>query len=102
MPFFLLHRNWLSKARSLCSTKDEKEFQLDTLEEEIHTLEQELPQPNQEIGFCHNDLQYGNIMMDEEMRAITIIVSIHAVVFTYVRDLVLFRQFQMLIILISY
>ncbi|XP_044511312.1 probable choline kinase 1 [Mangifera indica] len=66
-------RNWLSKARSLCSTKDEKEFQLDTLEEEIHTLEQELPQPNQEIGFCHNDLQYGNIMMDEEMRAITII-----------------------------
>jgi choline/ethanolamine kinase len=27
------------------------------------------------IGFCHNDLQYGNIMIDEETRQLTIIVS---------------------------
>ncbi|KAJ0085845.1 hypothetical protein Patl1_07979 [Pistacia atlantica] len=66
-------RNWLNKAKSLCSTKDAKEFRLDTLEEEIRMLEQELPQPHQEIRFCHNDLQYGNIMIDEETRAITII-----------------------------
>lgn len=77
---FFLHRNWLNKAESLCSTKDAKEFHLDALEEEIHMLERELPQPNQEIGFCHNDLQYGNIMIDEETKAITIIVSFLAVV----------------------
>lgn len=34
-----------------------------------------LSQGNQQIGFCHNDLQYGNIMMDEDTRAITLIVS---------------------------
>lgn len=29
------------------------------------------------IGFCHNDLQYGNLMADERTGAITIIVSRH-------------------------
>lgn len=38
-----------------------------------------LSQGYQEIGFCHNDLQYGNIMMDEDTRAITLIVSFIAV-----------------------
>lgn len=38
-------------------------------------LERELSHDSQEIGFCHNDLQYGNIMMDEETRSITMIVS---------------------------
>ncbi|BFG40903.1 hypothetical protein CerSpe_271780 [Prunus speciosa] len=66
-------RNWLSEAKTLCSIKDTKEFGLDTLEEEISMLEKELSQDYHEIGFCHNDLQYGNIMMDEETRSITLI-----------------------------
>ncbi|GAV72294.1 Choline_kinase domain-containing protein [Cephalotus follicularis] len=66
-------RNWLSHARNLCSPKIAKDFCLDTLEEEISMLEKELSQDHQEIGFCHNDLQYGNVMMDEETRSITII-----------------------------
>lgn len=66
-------RNWLKEARSLCILKDAKEFRLDALEEEICVLEEELTRDDQAIGFCHNDLQYGNIMMDEETRSITII-----------------------------
>ncbi|CAB4289421.1 unnamed protein product [Prunus armeniaca] len=62
-------RNWLSEAKILCSVKDTKEFGLDTLEEEIGMLEKELSRDYHEIGFCHNDLQYGNIMMDEETRS---------------------------------
>ncbi|XP_056167871.1 probable choline kinase 1 isoform X3 [Syzygium oleosum] len=66
-------RNWLKEARSLCTHKDAKEFRLDALEEEICLLEKELTRDDQAIGFCHNDLQYGNIMMDEETRLITLI-----------------------------
>ncbi|KAF3445468.1 hypothetical protein FNV43_RR10644 [Rhamnella rubrinervis] len=66
-------RNWLSEAKSLCSLKDAREFALDILEEEISMLEKELSQDDQDIGFCHNDLQYGNIMIDEETRSITLI-----------------------------
>lgn len=66
-------RKWLATAKSLCSKQDAKDFSLDSLQDEINMLEKELPRECQEIGFCHNDLQYGNIMMDEETRAITII-----------------------------
>ncbi|GLU06939.1 hypothetical protein SLE2022_239230 [Rubroshorea leprosula] len=66
-------RAWLGLAKKLYSAEDAKEFQLDTLEEEIRLLEKELSCDHQEIGFCHNDLQYGNIMMDEETRAVTLI-----------------------------
>ncbi|KAK6257767.1 hypothetical protein QUC31_001226 [Theobroma cacao] len=66
-------RTWLSQAKKLCSPEDAKEFGLDILGEEISMLEKELTQGSQDIGFCHNDLQYGNIMMDEETRAITLI-----------------------------
>lgn len=41
---------------------------------EINLLEKALSKNDEKIGFCHNDLQYGNIMMDEETKAITIIV----------------------------
>ncbi|KAL5556605.1 hypothetical protein UlMin_038841 [Ulmus minor] len=68
-------RNWLSEAKLLCSVKDIKKFGLDTLEEEINMLEKEFSQGSQELGFCHNDLQYSSIMIDEETRSITIIVS---------------------------
>ncbi|KAF9589219.1 hypothetical protein IFM89_020534 [Coptis chinensis] len=50
-----------------------KAFKLDAIEMEISRLEKELSGENQSIGFCHNDLQYGNIMMDEETRVVTII-----------------------------
>ncbi|XP_047307342.1 probable choline kinase 2 [Impatiens glandulifera] len=66
-------RNWLSVAKNLCSAEHAKEFSLDTLEEEILNLEKELSTENQEIGFCHNDLQYGNVMIDEETKSITLI-----------------------------
>ncbi|KAJ0988047.1 hypothetical protein J5N97_006403 [Dioscorea zingiberensis] len=66
-------RNWLQAAKSLCTPEEAKEFSLDTIEQEIATLENELSGENQRIGFCHNDLQYGNIMIDEETRVVTII-----------------------------
>ncbi|KAK3009565.1 hypothetical protein RJ639_013542 [Escallonia herrerae] len=66
-------RNWTGKARTLCSPEHAKEFLLDTLEEEIDILEKELLRDSQEVGFCHNDLQYGNVMIDEKTRTITLI-----------------------------
>jgi thiamine kinase-like enzyme len=72
-PYFT--RKWLNHAKSLCSQKDIKIFGLDNLDAEINMLRELLSKGHQEIGFCHNDLQYGNIMMDEETRSITLIVS---------------------------
>ncbi|CAL9773026.1 unnamed protein product [Musa acuminata subsp. burmannicoides] len=66
-------RNWLGQALILCPSEEVKEFRLDTLYEEIATLENILSTEDQSTGFCHNDLQYGNIMMDEESRQVTII-----------------------------
>ncbi|KAI3717985.1 hypothetical protein L1987_69954 [Smallanthus sonchifolius] len=66
-------RKWLVKARSLCSQEHAKEFRLDILENEIDTLETELSKHQQEVVFCHNDLQYGNIMIDDKTRTITLI-----------------------------
>lgn len=66
-------RHWLNEAKSLCSFEIAEEFRLDTLEEEILLLENELSRDDQEVAFCHNDLQYGNIMMNEETRSITLI-----------------------------
>jgi thiamine kinase-like enzyme len=39
-------------------------------------LESTLSGVDQTVGFCHNDLQYGNIMIYEETRQVTLIVSI--------------------------
>lgn len=66
-------RNWLNEAKSLCSFELAEEFRLDTLEEEILLLEKELSWDCQEVAFCHNDLQYGNIMIKEETKSITLI-----------------------------
>jgi choline/ethanolamine kinase len=38
-------------------------------------LEKTLSGLQQSVGFCHNDLQYGNIMIYEETRQVTLIVS---------------------------
>ncbi|KAG5250693.1 choline kinase [Salix suchowensis] len=37
---------------------------LDSLENEINMLEKELSHDHLDIGFCHNDLQYGNIIFN--------------------------------------
>lgn len=65
-------RDWLSTAERFCPPDQAKELRLNALGEEISELERKLSS-NQRIGFCHNDLQYGNIMMDEETRSITLI-----------------------------
>lgn len=66
-------RNWLSEAKRLCSPSKVEEFCLEILDEEIDLLQRELSKHSQPVGFCHNDLQYGNIMMDEDTSSITLI-----------------------------
>lgn len=66
-------RNWLVEAKRLCSPEEAKAFKLDTLDVEISILEKMLPWEDRRVGFCHNDLQYGNIMIEEETRLVTII-----------------------------
>lgn len=75
-------RKWLGEAKKLCSPEKAKEFQLDSMEKEINLLEKaicagEQQQQQQWIGFCHNDLQYGNIMIEAENTSITIIVCFY-------------------------
>ncbi|KAH0981384.1 hypothetical protein GBA52_008561 [Prunus armeniaca] len=66
-------RNWLSTAKRLSTPEEANAFQLDSIEKEISLLEKELSGPSQSMGFCHNDLQYGNIMLEEGSKSITII-----------------------------
>ncbi|XP_039812607.1 probable choline kinase 2 isoform X1 [Panicum virgatum] len=66
-------RNWLKTAMNLCSSDEAKEFGLDSLENEITALQNDVSGDYHWIGFCHNDLQYGNIMIDEETNMLTII-----------------------------
>ncbi|KAL2898122.1 putative choline kinase 2 [Bienertia sinuspersici] len=65
-------RDWLQTAKRLCSPEEAEAFCLSALGEEITELDSKLS-GNQCIVFCHNDLQYGNIMMDEHTKSITII-----------------------------
>ncbi|KAG5539279.1 hypothetical protein RHGRI_019741 [Rhododendron griersonianum] len=60
-------RKWLNTAKSMCPSEEAEAFRLDALDEEISTLEKTLSQDNQLIGFCHNDLQYGNQPSDAEI-----------------------------------
>ncbi|KAK6145818.1 hypothetical protein DH2020_019687 [Rehmannia glutinosa] len=66
-------RKWLNEAKNLCSADHAKEYQLDRLDNEISLLEKAISGHHQEIGFCHNDLQYGNIMINDKNKTITII-----------------------------
>lgn len=40
---------------------------------EVAMLENALSGVDQRVGFCHNDLQYGNIMIYEETKQVTLI-----------------------------
>ncbi|KAI4332921.1 hypothetical protein L6164_017791 [Bauhinia variegata] len=66
-------RNWLDVAKRLSTPEEAKSFSLATLEDQISILEKELSGDQQRLGFCHNDLQYGNIMLHEETNSVTII-----------------------------
>ncbi|CAO2193954.1 unnamed protein product [Urochloa humidicola] len=66
-------RRWLEEARGRCSEEESKQFQLNKLGDEIAMLEKALSGIDQSVGFCHNDLQYGNIMIYEETRQVTLI-----------------------------
>ncbi|KAM7267089.1 hypothetical protein ACFE04_009255 [Oxalis oulophora] len=66
-------RNWLKTAKEDCTEEVTKLFRLDEIDTEIDLLESELLKDENLVGFCHNDLQYGNIMIDEETNSITII-----------------------------
>ncbi|GER24677.1 protein kinase superfamily protein [Striga asiatica] len=66
-------RNWLKDAKRLSLKAEAEEFRFNVLEDEISELEKKLSTDHQLVGFCHNDLQYGNIMMDEVTKSITII-----------------------------
>lgn len=66
-------RKWVGEAMRLCSTEVAKEHNLDRLDKEIVLLEKSMSMKHQDVGFCHNDLQYGNIMMHDEDGTITII-----------------------------
>ncbi|XP_057794664.1 probable choline kinase 1 [Salvia miltiorrhiza] len=66
-------RTWISEAKNLCSPEHAKEYQLHILEQEINQLEEAISMDHQKIGFCHNDMQYGNIMIDDNDSTLTII-----------------------------
>ncbi|CAM0880053.1 unnamed protein product [Alopecurus aequalis] len=66
-------RRWLEEARSRCSVDECKEFRLESLGDEIAELEKALSAVDHRVAFCHNDLQYGNIMIYEETRQVTLI-----------------------------
>ncbi|KAL6509842.1 hypothetical protein OROGR_022330 [Orobanche gracilis] len=66
-------RKWLNVAKDLCPHEHAKQHKLYSLDREIGLLEKVISRRGQEIGFCHNDLQYGNIMINDENKTITII-----------------------------
>lgn len=47
---------------------------LNKLDDELNYLRQLLMKDDTKIGFCHNDLQYGNIMLSENDDSVTLIV----------------------------
>jgi thiamine kinase-like enzyme len=50
----------------LSPTEQSLEIGLNKMDLEIADLEKRLSRPGEKIGFCHNDLQYGNIMISEK------------------------------------
>ncbi|XP_030538386.1 probable choline kinase 2 [Rhodamnia argentea] len=65
-------RKWLGTAKRMATPQEAQAVHLNAIKNEILVLQSELA-GDQRIGFCHNDLQYGNIMIHEDTKAITII-----------------------------
>ncbi|KAG0614076.1 hypothetical protein M758_6G149800 [Ceratodon purpureus] len=55
------------------SKLDDEIIDMNYLEDEINYLQQRLDKRDTQIGFCHNDLQYGNIMLSEKDDSVTLI-----------------------------
>ncbi|KAH7331908.1 hypothetical protein KP509_20G056800 [Ceratopteris richardii] len=66
-------RDWLNEAINICSGENLAEFGLHNIRNEIEELENKSSTLNSEVGFCHNDLQYGNILMDNKDGSLTFI-----------------------------
>lgn len=66
-------RNWLRTALALCPDVEVAGFRVDCMEDEINFLEKMLSGEGESIGFCHNDLQYANMMFNDEDKCLTII-----------------------------
>ncbi|KAI4372410.1 hypothetical protein MLD38_010648 [Melastoma candidum] len=64
----------LERSRNRTTSEEADSVRLDAIENEISDLEKALSNGGR-IAFCHNDLQYGNIMMDEETKTLTIILT---------------------------
>ncbi|KAH7366277.1 hypothetical protein KP509_18G070700 [Ceratopteris richardii] len=65
--------DWLREALSMCTDEHIVEFNVKILGSEIEDLKVRSSEFKSRIGFCHNDLQYGNIMMDDKDGSLTII-----------------------------
>lgn len=70
----VLTRDWLVKILEHSDSSQVSEFGLNKLDDEINDLQRRLMKPDTKIGFCHNDLQYGNIMLSEKDDSVTLIV----------------------------
>ncbi|KAH9288497.1 hypothetical protein KI387_032614, partial [Taxus chinensis] len=66
-------RDWLEKSQRLSKPGIIEEFQLNRLQDEITKLRSTISKSGERVGFCHNDLQYGNIMINENDANITLI-----------------------------
>jgi len=74
--FVIKTRNWLKTTLALCPDVEVAGFRLDCMEDEVNFLEKMLSGESESIGFCHNDLQYANMMFNDEDKCLTIIVRI--------------------------
>eukprot|EP00850_Spirogloea_muscicola_P019104 SM000183S03998 [mRNA] locus=s183:163671:165937:- [translate_table: standard] len=70
-------RKWRTSALELCDPADIHEFNVYQLQAEIAQLQSVLhcggSRKRHWLGFCHNDLQYGNIMRDATTGILTLI-----------------------------
>eukprot|EP00850_Spirogloea_muscicola_P020832 SM000228S07372 [mRNA] locus=s228:57879:60082:- [translate_table: standard] len=70
-------RKWRTSALELCDPADIHDFNVYQLEADIAQLESVLhtrgSRKRHWLGFCHNDLQYGNIMRDATTGILTLI-----------------------------
>ncbi|GLJ52395.1 hypothetical protein SUGI_1114460 [Cryptomeria japonica] len=66
-------RDWQEKSKRLSKPEIVEEFQLNGLQAEITKLRSAISKPGERVGFCHNDLQYGNIMINEKDGNVTLI-----------------------------